>query len=105
MLLVVAVVARRKTNRNQTGIDVENRPPEWAGRELVYCTSGPLSGQWFFREDWDARCRGQQRMRDLGQHRSRGALEYQLTVKEVENPAFPGVMGTLAVHPEPEGVA
>lgn len=97
-------MAKRKQNRRQTGIDVESNMPEWVGRELITCGAGPLSGAWFFREDWDARCRGQQRMRDLGQTRSRGALDYQLTIKQVEHPSYPGVLGILAVHAD-EGQA
>lgn len=53
---------------------------------MIACEGGTLNGQWFTEEEWDTRIRAHQRMRDVQNYRSRGALDYDPTPRTIDHP-------------------
>lgn len=82
---------------------VEDAPlaslPDWTLQDWIYCSTGPLQGQVYTLEQWRAKARAQERMRDVGNSSGYGPLDYVITVEEVEHPSYRGrgVVGRKAV--------
>lgn len=71
--------------------------PAWTREQLIACTDGPYTGQWFTAADWHTRLTAAQRMAEAGQRRS-PALDYVVaSTATIAHPTH-DVLGHAAHH-------